>query len=245
MALVKNTVLIDTTFDFRTDTPPGKDPDSFSPTLRSYHKRLWSKNLPSGRAFDLSDDMPLQYLYHKSHLGEFYLSSDGSVPSFSRSREPIVQEISKEDFDSFNTIGCTIGNFVIFPRNQIDNKWTINQARGCDAKIRDRFDLTIECIRRHYLGKSNPLDTTLQRYSDFFRLFVDFKGYIDFFLLQDIVATNYTSVNFFLPFDEFSSSPIPDSVISYKAYRERAMKFIQARNDRIHQWVQASITEQK
>lgn len=33
---------IDTTFDFRDDTPEGKDPDQYSPTLRRYHKLLWS-----------------------------------------------------------------------------------------------------------------------------------------------------------------------------------------------------------
>jgi hypothetical protein len=32
---------IDITFDFRSDTPPGKDPDTWSPTLRSYHQLLW------------------------------------------------------------------------------------------------------------------------------------------------------------------------------------------------------------
>ena len=37
---------IDITFDFRTDTPTGTDPDALSPTLRSYHKFLWSKPLP-------------------------------------------------------------------------------------------------------------------------------------------------------------------------------------------------------
>ena len=31
---------IDTTFDFCTDTPTGKNPDSHSPTLRMYHKYL-------------------------------------------------------------------------------------------------------------------------------------------------------------------------------------------------------------
>lgn len=36
---------IDTAFDFRTDTPPGRDPDSHSPTLRRYHQLLWSKPL--------------------------------------------------------------------------------------------------------------------------------------------------------------------------------------------------------
>ena len=46
---------IDITFDFRTDTPPGKDPDARSPTLRRYHKLLWSKPLPNGMMFDLDD----------------------------------------------------------------------------------------------------------------------------------------------------------------------------------------------
>ena len=36
---------IDSTFDFRSDTPPGKDPDARSPTLRRYHQLLWSKPL--------------------------------------------------------------------------------------------------------------------------------------------------------------------------------------------------------
>jgi uncharacterized protein DUF6994 len=34
---------IDVTFDFRSDTPRGRDPDARSPTLRSYHQLLWSK----------------------------------------------------------------------------------------------------------------------------------------------------------------------------------------------------------
>ena len=38
---------IDTTFDFRTDSR-GKDPDSYSPTLKQYHRHLWSKALPTG-----------------------------------------------------------------------------------------------------------------------------------------------------------------------------------------------------
>ena len=40
-------MLIDTSFDFRVDVG-GKDPDSHSPTLRRYHKRLWSRPLPGG-----------------------------------------------------------------------------------------------------------------------------------------------------------------------------------------------------
>ena len=67
---------IDITFDFRTDTPEDRDPDALSPTLRSYHKILWSKPLPDGKPFDLNDTTRLHYLHHKSELGEFFLSSD-------------------------------------------------------------------------------------------------------------------------------------------------------------------------
>jgi hypothetical protein len=62
--------VIDTSFDFRSDTPPGKDPDSHSPTLRGYHRLLWSKALPGGRRFDLVTT-PGVYLHHQSELGEF------------------------------------------------------------------------------------------------------------------------------------------------------------------------------
>jgi hypothetical protein len=63
--------LIDITFDFRSDTPHGKDPDALSPTLRRYHKFLWSKPLPTGVVFDLVDTTPGVYLHHCSQLGEF------------------------------------------------------------------------------------------------------------------------------------------------------------------------------
>lgn len=41
---------VDTTFDFRSDSPKG-DPDKYSPTLHRYHQLLWSKPLPSGAPF--------------------------------------------------------------------------------------------------------------------------------------------------------------------------------------------------
>lgn len=44
----------------------------------------------------------------------------------------------------------------------------------------DRFDLTLECIRRHYLNMDSPLAPTLSRYTKFFALFGDFPGYVSF-----------------------------------------------------------------
>lgn len=49
---------------------------------------------------------------------------------------------------------------MVFPGNRIDKKMTINQARGCHPRIRDRFDLTVEFIRLHCVG---ALDLRLAR----------------------------------------------------------------------------------
>jgi hypothetical protein len=121
---------------------------------------------------------------------------------------------------------------MVFPGNQIDRKWTINQARGCLRSISDRFDLTVECIRRQYADEESPLSATLDRYSDFFRLFREFRGYTDFFLLEDLVDADLT-VRFFMPFDDFRGSAVPKDVDTYREFRHRSMDFIQARNERI------------
>jgi hypothetical protein len=114
---------------------------------------------------------------------------------------------------------------------------TINGARGWHPRIKDRFDLTVECIRRHYLDEHSPLSETLARYADFFRMFGEFRGYVDFFLLQDIVTEEHSAVRFFTPFQDFTTSPLPDSVDEYKAYRQLAIEFIEARNRRIDGYV--------
>ena len=57
---------IDTTIDFESDAG-GKDPDSHSATLRSYHRLLWRKALPDGTEFDLVEAGP--YLRDRSGRG--------------------------------------------------------------------------------------------------------------------------------------------------------------------------------
>jgi hypothetical protein len=44
---------IDVDYNFFDDTPEGRDPDSHSPTLRQYHRLLWTKPLPDVRPFEL------------------------------------------------------------------------------------------------------------------------------------------------------------------------------------------------
>ena len=227
-------MIIDVNFNFYSDTPKGKDPDSYSNTLRKYHQLLWNKPLPNGSVFILDLNTP-KILHHKSQLGEFYLSSDSLAHDYSKwkSTEHIMKKIPKTEIENFFNLGCTIGGYTIFPSNRIDNQMTINGSRGINKKIKDRFDLTLECIRRFYLNEDSPLLETLSRYKDFFKLFDDFKGYVDFFLFQDLVQSNYSSINYFLPSNNFNNSPIPNDIYEYKVYRENMIKFINKRSKRI------------
>jgi hypothetical protein len=110
---------------------------------------------------------------------------------------------------------------------------TINGARGFNPKIIDRFDLTLECIRHHYSNEDSPLSNTLEIYSDFFNLFEDFQGYVDFFLLQDLVTEDYLSIKFYLLFDSFNNPPLPTNVHEYLLYKTNMTDFVLARNKRI------------
>lgn len=91
----------------------------------------------------------------------------------------------------------------------------------------------LECIRRHYVGQDSPLAETLSRYSGFFALFGDSVGYVDFFLLQDLVTQDRSAVNFFVQFDDFSTPSVPHDRHSYTEYRRSSIEFIEARNRRI------------
>ena len=125
-----------------------------------------------------------------------------------------------------------MGGYIVFPANKINGN-TINQERGTNTKIRDRWDLTVECIRRYYVGGDSPLYNTLIRYSDFFSLFSNFKSYVEFFHLQDVVSNDFKKVKFFLPFDDFQRVPTPKTKEEYIAYRQAVMLFINQRNTRI------------
>jgi hypothetical protein len=231
----KRSGVIDITFDFRSDTPPGRDPDASSPTLRRYHQLLWSKRLPNGALFELDVTTPRTYLHHRSEIGEFWLSSDSAIPSFSKHSRMahIIEKIPEVEREEFIRIAYTIGGMIVFPANKVDGKMTINGARGVNGKIADRFDLTVECIRRHYLDEPSPLSDTLARYADFFGLFANFAGYVDFFHLQDLVDEFTATVKFFTPFEDFAASPRPGTLDAYFEYRERAIDFIESRNRRI------------
>ena len=70
----------------------------------------------------------------------------------------------------------TVGGAIIFPVHRS----SMNQRRGCNKTISDRWDLTLECIKRNYNGGDSPLYKVICTKQSFFDLFVDFKGYVDF-----------------------------------------------------------------
>jgi len=231
-------MIIDISYNFYTDARGG-DPDSTSTTLRTYHKVLWSKPLPNGKLFELQDNQNDAYLYHKSELGEFFMGSDAITHSYKthKRKQWLTEQIPEEVNELFDT-GSTIGAYMIFPTNRIDGNHTINQARGVNSLIDDRFDLTLECIRRFYLGQTSPLYDTLKRYKNFFDLFTDFIGFINFFLLDDLIDENQ-EIKFYLPFDNFNAPPVFSGIDEYLSYKKGVMNFIRQRNERVNNFAAA------
>jgi hypothetical protein len=233
---------IDTSFNFRTESN-GKDPDSYSPTLRKYHALLWKKELPTGDYLDIEElDSTLVYRFNMQTLK---FSSDSISNSYigTKKVENLKDQISQFEFEEFRDKGSTIGGYTIFPSSREDGKMTLNGARGLNGKIGDRFDLTLECIRLHYLKQENPLEATLTSRINrfFFSLFLDFQGYVEFFLLQDLVEPSFKKVKFFTEtLNPFEKSPIPGSAADYKQYKETTLEFVAARNDRINKWCTAN-----
>lgn len=218
---------IDIWFDARIDSN-GKDPDSASKTLKAYHQLLWSKTLPNGQMMQLEID--------KGYLrwNDIWFGCDSITASFLHYRFPMKKYV-EENISNFAQFKedywhktYTIGGSIIFPMH----KWSMNQARGCSVKVCDRWDLTLECIRRFYAGDSTPLDTALNKDRNFFDLFIDFKGYVDFFLLQDCVDKDY-NVKFNLDTPCFINMPMPKNIDEYFKWIDSQVDFVEKRNNRI------------
>ena len=232
--------MIDVNFNFFTEVKEGQDPDAKSPTLKRYHKILWSKSLPNGKIFNLNDDDPelsKNYLYHKSELGYFVFGSDAITNSYrSHKRKKHITEQIPDEVNEMFLQGSNIASYSIFPKNKINNGQTINMARGVVRLIDDRFDLTLECIKRFYKNLPSPLYSTLFKYKDFFDLFESFDNYVEYFLFQDLVD-NKGEIKYYLPFDNFKTPPCFNSVEDYLIYKTKALDFNTLRKSRINKEV--------
>ena len=219
--------------DFQTDAKH-RDPDIHSPLLQDFHRRLWTKPLPSGEIFALEPARAgsARVLRYTSADGS---SIDLSSDTLANSNRGRLSEFYTAMGDASNTewhrVGGSIGGRLLFPRTRVQGRQTINQRRGTHPQIRDRFDLTLEAIRRHYADQPSPLSETLSNYRSFFSLFRDFEGYVEFFLLQDL--TKDGRINFFLEFSDFGKDVLPRTLSAYQDYRARQLDFVRARNSRM------------
>lgn len=226
------------------------DPDSYSERLRGWHQRLWTKPLPTGTVFDLQ---PSGRGLRDGCSG-ILLKSDSAIPAWENwtdvqhlltDTETLLDEAGRGSIHDLGWRLYDMGGMILFPGEQVDRQWTINQAKGCTKAIADRLDLTLECIRLHYAGVhdpiGNPLGSVFLRYADFFELFVSFEQFVEFWLLQDLVSTGEsgTRVKFMLgrngsgEYDFAEESGLPTCAEEYASYLIAADEFVAARNQRM------------
>lgn len=238
---------IDVNFDFTMDSPGfwdgfwkrnagmgagACDPDACSPTLQRYHQLLWSKFLPNGEYLELSQGTGPTYLSWR----DMRFGSDSILASFRyRDNRDVIDAVMQQmpDYKAFMEDFLhktyTIGGMIIFPKHTN----SMNQRRGTDKQIRDRWDLTMECIRRFYIGETSPLSDVMEQDRGFYALFNDFKGYVDFFYLQDCVTEDYKQVQFWLGNGSFYDHPLPRNVDEYLTWIAAELDFLKKRNGRI------------
>ena len=129
------------------------DPDSFSEILYDFFAELWNlnnsafnvKKIWNGSSWELvgaedyslrlGTDSIMSIYWHRFDMREF-------ISELIKSKNNDFKMFIREYLKKSNTIG----GFVLFPRHI----QSINQRRGTNSLIGDRFDLTLECIRRYY-----------------------------------------------------------------------------------------------
>lgn len=230
---------IDVDFCFYDDPDFGSDADRDSPILRRWHQRLWSKSLPSGEHLSWELEPGTSCLVY----GDVRVSSDTIATTHSNYRRlgaaQMWENLTEDERRTYDRSFYTIGGFIIFPTRP----QSLNQRRGTAGAIADRFDLTLECIRQHYLGQAaNPLSDVLSLDSDYFRLFgtgaQGFATFVEFFHLQDLAApesVRWLDGRVDREWD-FDQPPLPQTSDAYRAYLDNVADFVEARNSRIRDW---------
>ncbi len=140
-----------------------------------------------------------------------------------RAAEQLGTEQWKRYIEDYIRDTYTIGGTIVFPRHRN----SINQIRGTNRNIHDRWDLTLRCIKDFYDGKDSAIGWCIEQDRDFFRLFGSFEGYVDFFLLNDCVESDYTVI------DRMPDSVLPRDADEFFGYIESEREFVSKRNNRI------------
>ena len=208
-----------------------KDPDCMSLSLMTDQMRLYRRKLPNGEFFDLERGFYKRFVWKGIEF-----SSDSVINNLRHKGYDIAEEMAKrpdyrEKVEDYLHEGYTIGGEIIWPV-----KDSINQARGRIKSISDRMDLTLYCIQAYYQKKRTLPESELNTFLDciwkngwFFDLFVDFKGYIDFFFLNDLVE-DYETVLWI----DYTGKPRTER--DYNLFCDRMMDFLRKRNRRISEF---------
>lgn len=183
-----------------------RDPDSWHKDLRAFHRILWSRPLRTGDAWSFT---PTRGSYLRctqrrdSAPQEWSIGSDNFATTHTSALPGMAAALPGYERQHLHEF-CSIGGYIAFPNGKfqtretrsVSRKWTINQARGCDRSISDRFDLTLEAIRLYFTGvvarDKNPIGDVLDAYGWFFDFFgtgdEGFSAYVDYFFLGPMVS---------------------------------------------------------
>lgn len=220
---------------------PYADPDAKCEELREMHYRLYNRYaLYINRPFSFEKKYPLSF----SEGRYFYLLENGScrLGSDTMNSSYLYYEALKNIKSEMEKCGRNAeaeiekyrkniiyrpGNFIVFPKNSSNS---INTVRGCCGKIKDRFDLTLDCIKKQYADKDNPLSWVLRKHwEDFFDRFNGFNEYINFFMLEDYLDEKDNVVRFI----DNKYHILPQTLEEYDEYIRRISAVIEKRTKRI------------
>lgn len=218
---------------------PYADPDAKCEELREMHYRLYNRYaLYINRPFSFEKKYPLSF----SEGRYFYLSENGScrLGSDTMNSSYLYYEALKNIKSEMEKCGRNAeaeiekyrkdiiyrpGNFIVFPK-----KDSINVERGRNGKIKDRFDLTLDCIKKQYEKEDNPLAYVLQKnWEYFFCRFRDFNEYVHFFMLEDYLDEKCNVMQFIDNEDHI----LPKNLGEYDEYIKRISSVIEKRTKRI------------
>ena len=241
--LMNNKIILYTEKKFFSEN---KDPDIFNIDLRDCQQWLYSRDklcLHKGKNLEY-DYLFLETPCYMRIASDCIINMNENYREYKQTNEQHLSNTSdyfRGLYQKYVDSAYTIGGEIIFPKRL----YSINVIRGQNTKIKDRFDLTLECIKRFYASIDNPDDgiidnplyETLDQDRAFFSLFDGFRDYVNFFFLDDLVKNDNVKF-YFGEYDDdvFNHSALAWNQSEWEQMLENQLKFLDARNTRIHKF---------
>ncbi len=237
------------------------DPDSWHKDLRESHRILWSRPFPSGDAWSFAP-VPRWYLKNAEPRAneptQWSIGSDNFATTHTNALPKMASTIPDYEMGHLHDF-CTIGGYIVFPNGIAQTrttqvkprKWSINQARGMERRISDRFDLTLDAIRLYFVRittrDANPIGDVLDAYGWFFDSFgkgaEGFQAYVDYFFLNPMV-TDGRVVPMYGDALDFGDALPRRSQSAYNDYIAAQRTAVSDRNELITRWWEQNAKQQ-